>query len=428
MPFLRITPPFPQLTSVVIFLSALLVVGTHLPAAPKPDPAKSAPSPTPSSDSSGDTTVSSRLIQREIMDFSDRYVAAIGNAIDTYIAAEPDPAKRVAAQAWKIRFGSASMSIAASADPRSGLLDMTTFISVGKWSVRRYWVPEVFGSSASSLNDVYTRMDREIWQIAATVLTSQQQNALRDLISAWEDGNPRMHEVADVRLRNLDGVQLRDFDPANTARGILASLRNLLSKVDTSLLYGERVMFYMERTPRILEQQTTLTLTQIAEVFPITIQPDLQRLNLLVDELPAQLQSGIDHNHALIKELLPEVRTTVESGERLAKSLDTTTQALRDLTGKIDPSADYAAYLRETSTALDNLNSSISGLNHLLAKDPATGESRVTELTTLIDQRSSALADKLFHRALILLAAIFVGLLVLIIAARLLFPRRPPQA
>jgi hypothetical protein len=425
MPFLRITPPIRHLTSVVIFLGTLFALSSLLPAAPKPDSARPAPSPTPSSDSSGDTTMSSRLIQREIMDFSDRYVAAIGNTIDAYIAAEPDPAKRVAAQAWKIRFGSASMSIAASSDPRSGLLDMTTFISVGKWSVRRYWVPEVFGSSASSLNEVYTRMDREIWQITATVLTSQQQNALRDLISAWEESNPRMHEVADVRLRNLDGVQLRDFDPANTARGILASLRNLLSKVDTSLLYGERVMFYMERTPRILEQQTTLTLTQIAEVFPITtIQPDLQRLNLLVDELPAQLQSGIDHNHALIKELLPEVRTTVESGERLAKSLDTTTQALRDLSEKIDPSADYASYLQQTSTALDNLNSSISGLNHLLAKDPATGESRVTELTTLIDQRSSALADKLFHRALILLAAIFVGLLVLLVVIRLLFPRR----
>jgi len=312
-----------------------------------------------------DENVSSRRLQRDIMDFSDRYVAAIWNAIDTYAATEPDPAKRVAALSWKIRFGSASMSIAASSDPRSGLLDMTTFITVGRWSVKRYWVPEVFGDSAAPLNKVYSQMEKEIWKIAADVLTPDQQRALRALIVAWEEGNPQMHEVADVRLRNLDGVQLSDFDPANSARGILASLRRLLSKVDTSLLYGERVMFYMERTPRLLEQQTTLTLAQIGQAFPITtVQPDLQRLNLLVDELPIKFQAGIDHNQALIKELLPDVRATVESGERLTKSLDASAQALRDLSDKIDPSVDYAAYLRETTTALDRLNASVADSHH----------------------------------------------------------------
>jgi len=378
---------------------------------------------------SGDADVSSRRLQRDVMDFSDRYVSAIWNAIDTYVATEPDVAKRVAALSWKVRFGSASMAIAASSDPRSGLLDMTTFITVGRWSVKRYWVPEVFGESAAPLNAVYSQMDKEIWDIAAGVLTPDQQRALRSLITAWEDGNPRMHEVADVRLRNLDGVRLSDFDPANTAGGILASLRRLLSKVDTSLLYGERVMFYMERTPRILEQQTSLTLAQIGQAFPITtIQPDLERLNLLVDELPVKLQAGIDHNQALVKELLPEVRATVESGERLARSLDASVLALRDLGEKIDPSVDYAAYLRETTTALDRLNGSVSGLNSLLEKDPVTGQSRVTELTGLIDKSSNELADKVFDRITRLLMVFFAGVIVVLVVARLLFARRRVQS
>jgi hypothetical protein len=395
-------------------------------AAPKPGSAIGLQAhQSPYGEASSDANVSSRRLQRDIMDFSDRYVAAVWQAIDAYVATETDPAKRVAALSWKIRFGSASMSIAASSDPRSGLLDMTTFITVGKWSVKRYWVPEVFGDSAEPLNKVYTQMDKEIWAIVAEILTPEQQRALRALIAAWEEGNPQMHEVADVRLRNLDGVQLSEFDPANTARGILASLRNLLNKVDTSLLYGERVMFYMERTPRILEQQTTLTLAQIGQSFPITtIQPDLNRLNLLVDELPLKFQAGIDHNQALIKELLPEVRTTVESGERLTKSLDATVQALRDLGEKIDPNVDYTPYLRETASALDHLNASVTGLNQLLEKDPATGQSKVTELTALIDKSSKTLTDKVFERALILLASFFGGVILVLIVARLLFVRR----
>jgi len=424
MPSHACTHPRLLRASAAAFLGIALTVSA--PAAPKPGSAigiEAAQSPY--GEPSSDANISSRRLQREIMDFSDRYVAAIWQAIDTYVAAEPDPAKRVAALSWKIRFGSASMSIAASSDPRSGLLDMTTFIAVGKWSVKRYWVPEVFGESATPLNKVYAQMDQEIWAIAAEVLTPDQQRALRALIVGWEEGNPQMHEVADVRLRNLDGVQLSEFDPANTARGILASLRNLLSKVDTSLLYGERVMFYMERTPRILEQQTTLTLAQIGQSFPITtIEPDLNRLNLLVDELPLKLQAGIDHNQALIKELLPEVRTTVESGERLTKSLDATVQALRDLGDKIDPNVDYTPYLRETASALDHLNASVTGLNQLLEKDPVTGQSKVTELTALIDKSSNTLTDKVFDRALILLASFFGGVILILIVARLLFARR----
>lgn len=384
----------------------------------------------PYGESSSDENLSSRRLQREIMDFSDRYVAAIWQAIDEYVAKETDPSKRVAALMWKIRFGSASMAIAASSDPRSGLLDMATFISVGKWSVNRHWVPDIFGESAAPLNKVYTQMDREIWNLTAEVLTPEQQRALRALIVGWEQGNPQRHEVADVRLRNLDGVQLSDFDPANSARGILASLRKLLSRVDTSLLYGERVMFFMERTPRILEQQTTLTLAQISQAFPITTmqQPDLSRFNLLVDELPLKLQEGIDHNQALIKELLPEVRTTLESGERLSKSLDSTVQALREISEKIDTSVDYASYIRDTTVAIDHLNETVAGLNRLLEKNPVTGQSKVTELTALIDESSNSMADKVFERALILLGVFFAGAILTLIAARLLFGARKAKS
>ena len=429
MPFPTSTRPSMIRAGLPALLSFTLAIGSPISlAADKPKPGMALgleSSQRPYGDPSSDANISSRRLQREIMDFSDRYVSAIWQTIDDYVASEPDPAKRVAALAWKIRFGSASMSIAASSDPRSGLLDMTTFIAVGKWSVKRHWVPDIFGERAAPLNKVYTQMDQEIWALAAEVLTPEQQKALRALIVGWEEGNPQRHEVADVRLRNLDGVQLSDFDPANSARGILASLRNLLSRVDTSLLYGERVMFYMERTPRILEQQTTLTLAQIGQSFPITtIQPDLNRLNLLVDELPIRLQAGIDHNQALIKELLPEVRSTVESGERLTKSLDATVQALRDLGDKIDPTVDYSPYLRDATSALDHLSTTVIGLNQLLEKDPATGQSKLTELTTIVDQSSNALADKVFERAIILIAIFFSGIIITLILARFLFGRR----
>jgi len=122
------------------------------------------------------------------------------------------------------------------------------------------------------------------------------------------------------------------------------------------------------------------------------------------------------------------VRTTVESGERLSKSLDSTLQALRGIGEKIDPKVDYTPYFRDTTLALEHLNETVTGLNRLLEKDPITGQSKVTELTALIDKSSHGMADKVFERALLLLGVFFGGTILTLIVARLLFGGRRVKA
>ncbi|MEO6054950.1 MAG: hypothetical protein ABIP97_13160 [Chthoniobacterales bacterium] len=101
--------------------------------------------------------LTSGQIQLKVMDFSDQYVAALWSVMDDYIRKEPDASKRVTAQSWKVLLGSSSMAIAASIDPRTNLLDMAIFISVGKWAVNRYWIPKVFGERANG-SLVYTKI------------------------------------------------------------------------------------------------------------------------------------------------------------------------------------------------------------------------------------------------------------------------------
>ncbi len=408
-----------------LFMSCALGVASCSGVAPSKKEAASV-APSPGEDPSEDERVSTGRLQIQVMDFADVYSSSIAAAIDRYIREEPDPARRVAAQHWKVRYSAASTAIAASRDPRTNLLDMVVFISAGKWAVDSYWVPKVFGKKASALSDVYREMDGQIREIAARVLTLRQQEDLRRLVESWERENSGAHDVVDIRLRNLDGVRLDAFDDGKTARGIMAGLRRFLGKVDTSLLYGERVMFCLERTPRILTQQTELTLAQIGEAFPIaTVRPDA--LASGIKDLPAMLQAGIDRNEGSLNTLLPQIGGTLESANTLARSLDSSLAAIQELARKSEESgllkSDPAPLLRDATVALTRLESTVSGLNQILDKT-ADSELRVAAISRQIDDQSLRLMDAAFQRILVLLCAFFGGLFLILLAARILFARR----
>ncbi|MEI8312544.1 MAG: hypothetical protein WCH98_17470, partial [Verrucomicrobiota bacterium] len=370
--------------------------------------------------------LSASQIQSLVMDFSDQYASAIGAALDDYSSAEPDPAKRVAAQAWKVRYGSAAMAIAASRDPRTSLLDMTVFVSTGKWAVDSYWVPKVFGKKSARLSDAYERLNENIWRLAGRVLSLRQQADLRVLIKAWERQNPNMRGVPDIRLRNLDGVHLSAFDDGLAARGILAGVRKLLGRVDTSLLYGERMMFCLERTPRILSQQTDLTLAQIGEAFPIaTVKPDA--FANAIKDLPGMLQEGLDRNEGSLNTLLPQIGAALESANTLTASLDKTLLSVHELAEKTGDSgflrSDPAALLKDANQALSHLDSSINGLNQLLEKSSA-GDLNAAEITRQLDRQAGRLMDAAFRRILILIGVFFGGVALVLVLAKILFRRK----
>jgi len=408
-----------------ICLSSAFVATSCSGVAPsKEDSAASAPST--GEDQNADERVSTGRLQIQVMDFADIYSSSIAAALDRYIREEPDPAKRVAAQHWKVRYSAASTAIAASRDPRTNLLDMMVFIAAGKRAVDSYWVPKVFGKKASALSDVYKELDQQIRGIAGSVLTLQQQEDLRRLVANWARENSGAHDVVDIRLRNLDGVRLDAFDDGKAARGIMAGLRRFLGKVDTSLLYGERVMFCLERTPRILTQQTELTLAQIGEAFPIaTVKPDA--LASGIKDLPAMLQAGIDRNEGSLNALLPQIAGTLESANTLAHSLDTSLAAIQELTKKTEESgllkSDPAPLLRDATVALTRLESSVVGLNRILDKT-ADSELRVAAISRQIDEQSVRLMDAAFQRIMVLLSVFFGGLFLILLAARILFVRR----
>ncbi len=367
---------------------------------------------------------SSADLQRQVMDFSDQYTSAIVAALDRYLLVETDPAKQVAAQNWKVRYGAAAMTIAAARDPRVNLLDMAVFVSAAKWVVESYWIPQVFGPKAKSLEEAHCQMEKQILLLAGRVLSLRQQADLGELVRLWERGHPGLRDVTNVRLRNLDGVRLNAFDDGRSARGIMAGVRKFIGRVDTSLLAGERLMFMAGRTPHILSQQTDLTLSQIGQAFPIaTVRPEA--IAAAVNDLPEMLQEAIDRNRGPLGALVPRIATLLDNAGTLAASLDSSLLTVRELAEKSDGSAlaASAAMIGDADRALAHLDSSIAGVNRILDRN-AAGEFQTDEIVRQIDARAERIVDGAFRRALVLIGLFFVGVFAALLLARFLFLKK----
>lgn len=427
--FIRLkSPSFPIFCRYVLLAGAALAPVSCAGTRPLTEPTETSAASSETLEAPAANPASAAQLQRTIMDFSDHYVSALWLAFDEYISTETDLAKRTNAQKWKVMLGATSMTIAGSQDPRAGLLDMAVFISAGKWALDSHWIPGVFGERAAPLRAVYEEMDQKIWEEVSKVLTPAQQSDLRSLIEAWVATDPPRNQLLDVRLRNLEGVVLSDFAEQRSARGLMASIQRLLGKVDQSLLYGERMIFYMERVPRILTQQSDLTIDRVAERFPIaTVNPDFSSLADMAANFPQQITDALQNQEGIINQSLPEVRKSIESAERLTLSLQHTFDSINSLATKIEEMPlekdDYTNAWEQTSATLTKLDSLVTGLNQLL-DGAASGGPQAGQFAQMLDDQADRLLDKAFQRGLALIGVFFAGVLICLIAARLLFRRK----
>jgi hypothetical protein len=379
------------------------------------------------------------------MDFSDRFVDGLWTEVDARLAGDLSPDLRVALLTWKIRYGTASMEIATGSDPRTNLLDMAIFITAARWALQQPEKADILLRAGQGLPQHFAHSEQLIWQLVEETLTSEQTDLLRELVDRWLATNPSGVDIATARFRNLEGVVPADFRRDRSSRGLLASVRRWLGEVNTSLLFGERMLFYLERTPRILTQQTDLTLAQIAHDFPIaTVQPDFPALTGYLEALPEKLIGNLQTTALLGEGGWPEVRATlgstqeligssqqlVESANELTLSLQTTLESYRLLSEK-NPATpteplDYSLMLSQVVTALSSLQASVDGVNELLAVDQ-DGTNRIDTLAAEVEERTERMLDRIVHRILLVLAAAFVGVAALLLLARGLF-RRPTSA
>ena len=364
-----------------------------------------------------------RELQQGMMDFSDRYTMRIWQALDTYIRSEKDPLKRSAAEHLKVLYSSASMEIAAGRNPSGNLLDMAVFTALAQRSVRDYWVPEVFGAGGESLVKAHRDLRADLDVVLSKTLTQEQRKELDRLIADYSRTNPGNVYVADVRLRDLVG--------ARTAAGqqsggipLLADVSRAVGELDAAVEYGERLMFYVERLPRLTTMQTALALAQTgASPTVLSLTESARQTSAAIEQMPDKITLALSDNSEALGAILPGIQSSIADSRAI---MEITERIMQPVEGQSTnspwtPEA-TAATLQEARATAGEMRATLELLEKSLTSSSSLPLASLLKTTS---EEARLTVDYAWSRILLAIGLLFAGLLVLLfVAARLFRPDR----
>jgi hypothetical protein len=362
-----------------------------------------------------------RRLQQEVMDFSDRFVMGIWQALDEYLRSETDPLKRLAAETLKTSLASSSMEIAAGSDPSANLLDMYVFMKLSGAAIRNYWVPEVFGPKAEGLTRESARLQRELSAILSDLLPSMQLGEVDDAIKTWQRTHPKMIYITDTRLRDLAEMRSQGRAKASGGFPILSDLQQAVGEVDDALHYGERMMFYLGRLSRLTTMQTALTLAQ-AEASPSmqTLTGSARKASDAFERLPADFSAALTENSEAAGKLLPGIQATMADARAIAEALEKITKQSDAAPAASEPwtPSSTAAALREAQSAAREIRAAVETTQDSLQ---ATEGSSLEKIVRSTAHETRQTIDHAYSKVLWVLGAFLLGQFFLLLCAARLF-------
>ena len=168
---------------------------------------------------------------------------------------------------WKIALATETCSIASGPNAVANLLDMTIFVTVTRLALEEHWQPKVFGESGRPMLESSRNSETEIWRLAGTVLTPEQQTELRRAIEAWHSQNPQPESVLAARAVGFASrVAEASKDDAAKPGSVFSLLRvDPLAGMDPAVreiaqtrLFAERALYVTQKMPMLLRWQTEL--------------------------------------------------------------------------------------------------------------------------------------------------------------------------
>jgi hypothetical protein len=117
-------------------------------------------------------------LQQQLMRFADQYVAGVLAAVDELESVDAN-ITRTEVQRLRVAYAADVWMAVAGPNTYANLLDLAAVTSLSRIVIEEHWIPEVFGDTALLTLKVVERAENNIWALAATVLTEDQQKELR---------------------------------------------------------------------------------------------------------------------------------------------------------------------------------------------------------------------------------------------------------
>ncbi len=240
-------------------------------------------------------------LQSELMSFADRFASIITQALEDFETLNPQPQARQVILSDLVYSLSSVYTIAAEPNPQVGLLDLVAVTTLGR-IIYEDNIRRKYGNSTEVLADGFRQLEKDIWRIAAKVLSQEQQGELRQLILLWRKNNP--DKVVYNYLRFSDfAAQRRDSTLVKKLQtgGLFKRVQEVTQQVEETRMLAERGIFLATRLPLLTGNFAEVWMSQLL-VSPETnkILADIhtvstvsQRLANVAEQLPDQLMKDI---------------------------------------------------------------------------------------------------------------------------------------
>ncbi len=301
-------------------------------------------------------------IQQTCQRFADGFAGQVLESVGPLMVRATDVAIVDQLSYWQITQLNSAYTIATGPSPVLCQLDFVVLATLSRMVVEDTLVG-LDGDLLGSLAAVYQDLEREAWANAATVLTAAQIEELRRLIENWRVRNPKVTLVGFVHFAEFAeaaGWSLEAKSAPGSLFGLLgldplAGLDPAVKQIEQTRLLAERVIFYMQRVPYLLDLQTQRVVLQA------TLAPEVKRANASLERATLAMETYAEIGTDLPTTFAREREALIEqlSGEMLRQEAE-----LRDLL------ADLQATLATGSGTAVAVNAAVDSLDRLVARFP----------------------------------------------------------
>ncbi|MBE7445446.1 MAG: hypothetical protein HS132_09445 [Planctomycetia bacterium] len=320
-------------------------------------------------------------IRTEVINFADIFSDKVADATYMVSGLAGTPQARVDTTLWRIHYCTNAIQIATGPNPKANLIDMVTMVSLGRMAMEADTIERVLGTHTQILRNTFRRMEQQGWEIARRYLTQEQLSELREYIHIRHEeypksilvGNVRLAEYANIRTKSerqkglsSDLISVLIFDP-------FSGLDPAVREVEALRDFADRSMFQLER-------------------FPVLMRWQMEMLyNRMLQE--------------------PESQSLFEDISRFSKSTERFSQAVAMLPDRIT---------EERKGFFHDLDGEMSRINSLLGQ--------IEQTATRVRQEGDAIVTKLFRTGALLIGVFFIGLVISLVAYRLISQRIIPAS
>ncbi len=307
-------------------------------------------------------------LQLELMSYADRYAAVVTQVIDDVEWLGPPPETRRAILGDVVYSAAAAFTIAADPEPQVALLDMVVMTTLGRMVYEDYWRPRL-GEPADVAIAAFQKLERDIWTVAAPILSEDQQQELRERIATFHADNPELSTFSHLRFADFPSKRASSTLKKKKSGGIFGSVRNITDQVEQTRIMAERAMYLSTRLPLLTGGFADIWVSRLSfnpaieelreDVHTFALVSD--RLATVAEQLPEQLAT---ERNDTIEQLVREATTLrYEAIEHMMKGIaEEREEILRQFIAEEEQLGGLLTELRHTLTEANTLTVSVDTL------------------------------------------------------------------